>query len=158
MRADIPTREGVIVDSNANTTKSRSHDYIVAPLHVRDLTTAFAAYFLDWFTSCAADHIADVVRRGLGAGGILEEIEHFRGQCEADVECPDNDLGYWPVEERGPWVFNDVSVVNTAEIVVRHTEGWSPEEFTFYGYTITEKAALDAHVGSLVPNPSRKRE
>lgn len=157
MRADT-SMKNVVANVHGNETKSRGNDYVVPPLYVRDLKTAFAAYFLDWFTACSDDHIIDVVERGLQEGGIVDEIEYFRGQCEADVDCPDNDLGYWPVDEHGPWIFNEVSAADTAEIILEHTRGWSAEEYTSYGDTVAGKAAFDAHIASLQLGSSLKRE
>jgi hypothetical protein len=138
----------------------RRLEYCVPPLLVNDLETQCAAHFLAWFASNSVEHVRDVLRCGVNpAGGMVEEVEHWVQQCESDVSDPAYDLGYWDIATNGPWVYQGLSAVAIAQIVRRHTRGWSPKDFASYGYTSEEKAALDAAILSFgqAKGPSRTK-
>lgn len=150
MRADTPTHTNAVVNTPPVSKDTRcANDFVVAPMYVRDLTSAFAAYFLDWFATLAPELIIDIVKCGLDEGGFRDEVEHFKYQCEDDVDGDDNDLGYWPIEEHGPWIYGDVAVDEVAKLVFHHTRGWSIGDFSFYGYTVKEFEDLNEHIASL---------
>lgn len=150
MRADTPT--GLAAGGHtlaASGNERRPSDFVVAPMYVRDLNSAFAAYFLDWFATLAPELILDVMKCGLREGGLPDEVEHFKFQCESDIESEDNDLGYWPIEDNGPWIYGNVAVAEVSAAVFEHTVGWSIDEFGFYGYTVKEISDIDKHLASL---------
>lgn len=137
----------------------RPGDYVVSPLYVRNSTTAYAAYFLDWFVTLPPELIEQVVECGLEEGGWIYEVEHFKSQCEADVDDDENDLGYWPLEDNGPWVYGDVPAIDVARLVQAHTLNWTVEDFKFYGFTVKQMADLQNHinqVGARLNLPKRK--
>lgn len=123
---------------------TRPNDYAVTPLYVHDLVTQCAAHFLAWFVGMSPEHVRDVVDCGLAPGGFEDEVDWFFSQCAQDIDDPENGLGYWPIEENGPWVYGEVKILDVANVVRAHTNGWSDEEFLFYGYTCEEKATLVA--------------
>jgi hypothetical protein len=117
---------------------------------VNDLTSQCAAHYLANFVTNSEEFIRDVLKRGRrGAGGLVEEVEYWLQQCQADVSEPDNNLGYWDIEEMGPWVYAKLRAANVARVVSFHTRGWSYEDFASYGYTISDKAELDAAIAAL---------
>lgn len=157
MRADdsnIPANDDKKQGGNA-TTPRRPNDYVVAPVYVHDSTSTVAAHFMSWFVTLGPEHIQDVSECGMQQGGFVDEVEHFKYQCENDVDSDDNGDGYWPLEENGPWIYSDVSAEDVAKVVYDHTRGWSAEEFGAYGYTVEERAALDAAIAQVLANAEK---
>jgi hypothetical protein len=134
---------------NAATPKStpRPGDYLVSPILVNDLWTQCAAHFLTWFSGHPLDHLRGVLKCGVHkSGGLVEEIEYWMQQCESDATSPGNPLGYWETAENGPWIYQGVPAVDVAKAVKRHTRGWVAKDFAFYGYTVAEKADVEAFI------------
>ncbi|PYE92706.1 hypothetical protein C8J35_12119 [Rhizobium sp. PP-F2F-G38] len=124
--------------------------YCVPPLLVRDLRSQCAAHFVAHFATNSKDHIRDVIKCGVRRpGGMVQEVEYWLCQCLEDVSGPDNDLGYWDLEEMGPWIYHDLKAADIASVVARHTKGWSTSDFASYGYTVNDKAELDAAVAAM---------
>lgn len=143
MRADMPANPSGPKTGAADFLKStRPNDYAVAPIYVHDLVTQCAAHFLAWFVGMSPENVRDVVDCGREPGGLKDEVDWFFSQCTQDIDDPENALGYWPIEENGPWVYDGIDPLDVADVVRAHTDGWSDEEFLFYGYTVEEKANL----------------
>ena len=122
----------------------RANDFVVAPILVNDLMTQCAAHFMAWFTTNSAEHIADVMQCGREPGGLHDEVEHWFYECDQDVDPKgDNSMCYWPVEDKGPWLYEGLDPVEVAEIVHAHTAGWSTEEFSMYGFTVEDMDNLE---------------
>lgn len=145
MRAEKSNEpDSAAIAADVSSTTRRPNDYSVAPIYVHDLTSQCAAHFLAWFVTMSPEHVRDVVECGQAAGGFADEVGWWIGQCEQDVESADNGLGYWPLEDNGPWVYENIDPVDIATLVRLHTDGWSNDDFYFYGYTVEEKARLVA--------------
>lgn len=128
----------------------RPNDYCVPPILVNDLTSQCAAHFLAQFVSNSTEHVRDVLKRGIHRpGGLVEEVQYWMGECAPDAAGIPNGSGYWDHEENGPWVYGTLAPVDVARVVSRHTRGWSLMDFGSYGYTVSEKAELDATVSKL---------
>lgn len=125
-------------------------DYCVPPILVNDLVTQCAAHFLVWFSSNSNDHVRDVLKCAIhGSGGIAEEVEYWFDNCASDAASAANNLGYWDLEENGPWVYETVPVLDVLKAIRRHTKGWSARNFSDYGYSVSEKAELLKAVAKL---------
>lgn len=123
----------------------RPNAYCVPPVLVQDLTSQCAAHFVAHFATNSNEHIRDVLKCGVrGPGGMVEEVGHWLYQCQADISGADNNLGYWDLEEMGPWIYDALKAADIARVVTRHTKGWSAGDFASYGYTVMDKAELDA--------------
>jgi hypothetical protein len=122
----------------------------VPPLLVKDLLTQCAAHFLAHFVTNSTEHVLDVLKCGVhGTGGMVEEVEYWMHQCGDDVEGPGNNLGYWSIDENGPWVSGALSAVDVTKVVTRHTKGWSANDFATYGYTFKDKKAFDTAISKM---------
>ncbi|WP_156466515.1 hypothetical protein [Rhizobium sp. Leaf306] len=135
----------------SNSTRIHRHnDYCVPPLLVNDLTSQCAAHFLANFVTNSEGHIRDVLKCGVrGSGGLVEEVEYWLQQCKADAEGKENNLGYWDIEEMGPWIYEKLQAADVARLVSRHTRGWPYKDFASYGYTVSDMAQLDAAIASM---------
>ncbi|TCP80797.1 hypothetical protein C8J31_11437 [Rhizobium sp. PP-CC-2G-626] len=128
----------------------RPNAYCVPPVLVKDLTTQCAAHFVAHFATNSNEHIRDVLKGGVnGPDGMIEEVAYWLSQCEADASGSDSDLGYWDLEEMGPWIYDALDAADVSRVVTRHTKGWSTSDFASYGYTVKEKAELDAAVAGM---------
>lgn len=117
--------------------RPRKLEYCVPPILVRDLTTQCAAHFFQWFRFESEEHVRDVRRCGLrGSGGLVEEVEWWFGCCKTSDA--------WDAEHDGPWVYDEVPVKDVADVVWKHTRGWSYQDFLDYGYTTVERDKRDA--------------
>ncbi|TDK31287.1 hypothetical protein E2F50_20310 [Rhizobium deserti] len=151
MRTNPTTTKGRSTDAVHTVCQGRRpNDYCVPPLFVNDLISQCAAHFLADFVTHSADHLRSVLKCGVrGPGGLVEEVAHWLSQCDDDVSGPDNNLGYWDIEERGPWVYGALEAADIARVVTRHTKGWSYRDFASYGYTVREKAEFDTAIAGM---------